>query len=616
MVSAAVLACAATAANAAPVHTSMEANVIIGGQPSGRYREETVIRNGHIEDTVEQVLVFNRLGSSVEVSETDTYEEDIEGRILAGSARTSSSKNAVTMDYVVRGATLALTTHSGGRDYQKDIPITGTLFGPAGMRRMLLQATSISPDIHYETFVAPLGGEALVTLKYLGGDVVEGVQVRKFSEALQGMPGSSTLWVDANGYTVQTTMDSPFGPIRITRGKPVTNVGAELPKETYERTLAISNIKLPHPRLLESVTVEITKKPGADPQWPDFSSATQTILDRSGGRVTLRIVKPRIGEKTPEQPGIADTESNALIQSDDPNVIALAKNIAGSESDPWKKALLLQAWVAANMQFDTGIAVAPASELVRDKHGTCMGYSILLASLARAEKIPARIRMGYVYDDGIWGGHAWTEMFVRGQWLPVDSAEYYPGIADAARIGVITVEGENGTIEHAGDLALLFGKIDVRTLGYSLGGKTVSVARSDPAYTVDDDSYTNAWLGLTVRKPAGFAFGDLDAHWPNHDVLTLTSAEGSVHIAYLRAGDAPMEKEIAEQLSVHGHPQSISWNSVSALRIDGAGKSALAFTKGDVMWAILAESRDSSRLLDKAAAATSISDGYEEHNRQ
>ena len=96
-------------------------------------------------------------------------------------------------------------------------------------------------------------------MTYLGADTVDGGALRKFGQAVKGVPGTSILWADAEGRTVQMTMDSPFGPIRIAKGASPEGVGARLPDESYESTLAISNIRLPHPRDLERVTVELNR---------------------------------------------------------------------------------------------------------------------------------------------------------------------------------------------------------------------------------------------------------------------------------------------------------------------------------------------------------------------
>src|SRR5262249_53239321 len=159
-----------------------------------------------------------------------------------------------------------------------------------------------------------------------------------------------------------------------------------------------------------------------------------------------------------------------------PDVQKIAQQVVGNEHDLFRAAQALQSWTAAHMQFDAGIAITPASEVVRDRRATCFGYSILLSSLARAAGIPARIRMGYVYVAGAWGGHAWVEVLDGTQWIPLDAALYAPYPADAARFSVMTTSLESGTVSEVGELAKLFGNIDIQILEYTVNGHTVTVA--------------------------------------------------------------------------------------------------------------------------------------------
>src|SRR5262249_6637301 len=156
-----------------------------------------------------------------------------------------------------------------------------------------------------------------------------------------------------------------------------------------------------------------------------------------------------------------------------------------------------------------GIAIAPASEVARNRRGTCFGYAVLLASLARAEGIPSRIRMGFVYAGGIWGGHAWVEVRVGNDWIPLDAALYSPGAADAARFSFFTSSLQEGTISQVGELARLYGNVDLQVLDYTVHGKRVVVPQEARPFTITGDTYRNPWLGLTVEKPKGFGFTQL-----------------------------------------------------------------------------------------------------------
>lgn len=173
------------------------------------------------------------------------------------------------------------------------------------------------------------------------------------------------------------------------------------------------------------------------------------------------------------------------------------------------------------MTFDTGIAVVQASEAVKDRHGTCVGYSILLASLLRADHLPSRLKMGYVYDGGVWGGHARVEVFLSGHWISLDAADYAPGPSDAARISAITKTGQRGGLENIGELAKLYGNIDIQVLSFTVHCKRYEVPMDAKDSTVEGNTFRNPWLGVTVSKPRSMTFTHLSEHWPDSTILQM-----------------------------------------------------------------------------------------------
>ena len=181
------------------------------------------------------------------------------------------------------------------------------------------------------------------------------------------------------------------------------------------------------------------------------------------------------------------------------------------------------------MTFDAGIALAPSSELFKDRHGTCLGYATLLATMARAAGIPSRVVIGYVYLLGIFGGHAWTEVRVGESWLPLDAAVVSPGVADSARVGIAASSLYEGSGSLSGGAAQsIFGRVDIRILEYAgADGKSVIVPENAKPYSIEGDVYRNPWLGLSLTKPEGFAFGRLDAVWPDATLVEMTGPDGA-----------------------------------------------------------------------------------------
>jgi transglutaminase-like putative cysteine protease len=598
-----------------------EAIILIGGQEAGVYREDTVYGAADVQDMVEQKIAVSRLGSSVEILSKEVSFQDSDGHLVRGHYEATSSKSTVTTDLVVEPHAIALQIHSGGRSYDRKLPLTGSLLGPEGVRLMLAKASSLSQALHYQTFTSALNDVMSVSLQPLSREtlMIEGVdtQTRKWEMRASGIPTPWTLWVDDRGRTVRMLQDSPFGPIETERRYAVRSAqpaGATLPEDSYENTLAVANIRLPHPRELKSVTVEITrKKRNAGTDWPNLASETQSVLSKTPDRLVLLISQPQFPPLPTSATFAADEylRPNALLQSDDPEVLRTAMRISNGEPDPWKLAMALQKWTSENMHFDTGIAIVPASEVVRDRHGTCMGYSILLASLARAAKIPSRLKMGYVYDGGIWGGHAWVEVWIRGRWLAIDAAEYQPGIADAARIAVITATGDSGTIEGVGDLGSLYSKVNIRVLNYRLHD-TVAVAPQQKDHVVRGDEYDNPWLGVRVHKQADAEFADLDAHWPSPAVVTVKKHGSTASLLYGRSvkdmAPSALEATLAQTLKFEDAPTFIQWDAAPAIRVRSGDKEEVLAVAGDAYWAIISAGPDSHALLNQLLRSTSIAD--------
>jgi transglutaminase-like putative cysteine protease len=133
-------------------------------------------------------------------------------------------------------------------------------------------------------------------------------------------------------------------------------------------------------------------------------------------------------------PTADDRTPNNLIQSDDEQVVALAKGVAPDETDPWKLAVALEKYVNQivvmknfSQAFDTAAAVA------RHREGDCTEHAVLLAAIARARGIPARVAIGLVYkaDNQSFVYHMWNELWLGDRWVPMDSTLGRGGIGAA-----------------------------------------------------------------------------------------------------------------------------------------------------------------------------------------
>jgi len=134
----------------------------------------------------------------------------------------------------------------------------------------------------------------------------------------------------------------------------------------------------------------------------------------------------------PESPTAGDREPNNFIQSDNPKIIAAARKAAGAQTDPWQVAVALERAARGLItKPDYSQAFASAAEVIESGTGDCTEHAVLLAALARARGIPARVAMGLIYSDQKFLYHMWSEVFIDGRWIPLD-ATLARGGTDAA----------------------------------------------------------------------------------------------------------------------------------------------------------------------------------------
>jgi len=580
----------------------------LAGQPTG-YLHSTLekLEGGKARTTEEMVFAMNRLGSRVEIRSTSHTVEDARGAMISVISETTSSQQTVSMSGVRKGDEIELRTKAGDKSYTQMLPAGGTILGPEGAAALARETLKHAGDrMSFQMFVAEIGKVATFTRTVLAIEAVNEVTALKVREDSDIMPDHPLSWYDAEGALVRSERQMPFGTmvtVASTREAALAAAkGSELGEESYTRTLARSNVRLPDPRSIDRMVVRLTHK-RPELGWPAFEGPHQRVVETTPTSVTLEIVRPTIEASAQDSGGEPYLLPNAILQSDDGEVAALAQKIVGGERDRYRAARKLQEWVSQNVSLDLGIALAPASEVVRNRRGTCIAFSVLLASLERAAGIPSRVAEGFVYIDGIWGGHAWTEILAGGQWVPLDSALYRSGPADAARFqfGSYTLEDNLAAANQAG--MQMYGNIEVAVLEYTIHGRTVQVPAGASPYTADGAQYRNLWLGISVAKPQGFRFTTLDAVYPDATIVRMENGSAHVVVTQEPAGvdpDAAARRNL-EEVAPAASARRMKLDGRVATAVNGASKARLVERDGDTLWVITAEGQDAARLLDQIA---------------
>jgi transglutaminase-like putative cysteine protease len=118
---------------------------------------------------------------------------------------------------------------------------------------------------------------------------------------------------------------------------------------------------------------------------------------------------------------------------DDPAIVAQAKRVRRRDGDPVSVAKRLLQWVADSVRLESTLSPPSAVAALRSRAGDVEHHATLFVALARASGIPARAVSGLLVRDTTVISHAWAEVWLAQEWLPVDpSSGQFP--ADGGRI--------------------------------------------------------------------------------------------------------------------------------------------------------------------------------------
>lgn len=202
------------------------------------------------------------------------------------------------------------------------------------------------------------------------------------------------------------------------------------------------------------------------------STDNQRIRKANGGNVIL-VVEPvaaPAGAKFPYK-GTDSTILEALepgrfLQSDDKQVISLAKRAVGNTKDAAEAVRRIEAFVAEYVENkNLSVGYASAAEVVASKQGDCSEFAVLTAAMCRAVGIPAQVAVGVAYVDEFagqrgFGGHAWNQAYVGGKWVGLDAAFKGTG-RGGYDAGHITLAVGNGEPIDFFNLAATLGKFTI-----------------------------------------------------------------------------------------------------------------------------------------------------------
>lgn len=483
--------------------------------------QEEVTRDGRTLQlsTTDSSMTINRLGTNISVLQLQKMWEDGEGRIVAIEAESNTSAAKSRTKVTVQGDRAEVVKQIAGPPQVITVDWKPEWLGLMAIDRETRRRIQAGEKSFSFASWSPDLGPVVTSIELLGTEEVDvpGLGKRRLVHSRSTIDVQPGVLVDsyADPASLQTVMTSTkmmgmrFITVTSTKAECLAAFAKPDTPEVFNRLSPRTNVRLPDPYRTDELLLHVT---AGDPEvpLPPLADERQTVVEQRGPNdlvLRIRRVVPDqaftlpLAGLTPEEQECL--QPNLQIESDHPALVALAKQAIGGETDAWKAAAKLERFAYEYISNKSLSALLEtAAKVVETKTGDCTEHGVLLAGLCRAVGIPARVAVGFLYFQGIWGGHMWAEVSLGGKWYALDAVLGH-GSVDAAHIRLAAdslKDAEIGRVFANVGMGMTM-KIDL--LSFRHGDKEVKVGDNPEVFTVDAGRYQHLLFDVTVTAPEG-----------------------------------------------------------------------------------------------------------------
>jgi len=446
--------------------------VFMEGKKVG-YSVHTRSVQGNEVTTSERVsITISRIGIPVTIEMTETSVETTAGRPL----RFESVQRLGAMTMKVAGVVnntgvVDVTSSSMGTEQKSTIQWPVGAVMAEGLRLLTLER-GLKPGLQYTADLFSPGVMAAVTAKVVIKDKKEVnllgrvVKLTETTTALT-MPGAgevvSTSYVDDDMRVLKSVVPIAGMVVEMIDCPKEFALGANDVLELIDKMF----VKSPEPieDVHSAAAIVYTLNPGTAGGLEIPSTDNQKAARLPDGRVRLEIrpVEAPAGGRFPyrgSDPELLEaTKPTRFLQSDNEQIVALARKAVGNAKDATQAARRIESFVAQYISNKSmSVGYASAAEVVESRQGDCSEFAVLTAAMCRAVGIPSQVVVGVAYVEEFgglqgFGGHAWTQAYLGGdkqgkggKWVGLDAAfkSSNRGGYDAGHIALAAGNGEPG----------------------------------------------------------------------------------------------------------------------------------------------------------------------------
>ncbi len=443
--------------------------VLLDGRKIGRFHNTREVRDDRVVTTQQLDIELDRAGTKVAMSSTEVSEETPAGEPIAFTNASHLTGNETRIEGRVANGRAQVRIRTAGEWQEREIAWPQGARLPEGLRLAGLaaplekgasdrQLSFMSSSLSAIAITSTVGALETVTL------ATGRARLHRVEQAFE-FPGSgvvSTAWVDDERRIRK--LSTPMMGVELVMLE-CDEACANAPNQSsdvFERTLVHAPRTLRREELANGVRYMLKPRDRGAPL--ALGDTAEQTVKRKGSQLVVDVRRDaRTGFGTP--PEAADRAANDWLQSDAPEVVALARKATEGVEGDAARMLALETFVRGYItDKNLGVGYASALEVVRDPRGDCTEHAVLLAALGRSVGIATRVVDGLAYAPGFAGAknvfvpHAWVQAWTGDHWRSYDAA--LAGF-DAGHIAFSAGDGDPWRFYQALDL---LGRIEIRHL--------------------------------------------------------------------------------------------------------------------------------------------------------
>jgi len=271
---------------------------------------------------------------------------------------------------------------------------------------------------------------------------------------------SSVSFVTENGDVLEDQIANGLMTMRVEPEAVAKDVSYT--NDTIVSNAAMVDRRIQNPRTRDSLSLVIKGPIGDEHLFQDEGQSFQPTRDGFAFKGRKSKVHGTPTTVPTSAPAVAEwLAPSTFVQSNNPAIVAKAREIVGDETNSLKIVEKLVAWVSENMRPAYSARLTNALEVLESLEGDCTEHSVLFVALARAAGVPAREVAGLIYSDQPEPGfyfHQWAKVWV-GEWMDVDPT-FDQVYADATHIKL----SEGDLVEQI-KLLPVIGQLSIQVVG-------------------------------------------------------------------------------------------------------------------------------------------------------